>query len=66
MSVLKQWEALPNRIFITLEYINSFGEKGVNRQDLKKQLQVNGHDAVVKTNLSEMEKMDFISKNQDE
>ena len=66
MSVLRQWEVLPNRIFITLEYINSFGEKGVNREDLKHQLQVNDKDSVVKANLSEIQKMDFISKNQDE
>ena len=82
MSVLTRWEALPNRIFITLEYINSFGEKGVKRQDLKRQLQVNvrppthteggvvlediHYDAVVKANLTEIENMGFISKNQDE
>jgi len=62
MSVLSTFTALPNRFSIALEYIHSYGEKGLDRQVIKNHLQIEG-DSIVQGNLSELIKLDILKEN---
>ena len=59
MSVLTTLTALPNRFLIALEYIESYGEKGLDRQLIYDRLQIED-DSIVDGNIKEMTRLELI------